>query len=356
MINETIAVREADQLDISALAAFLATQLPDFSIITSIRQFPGGYSNLTYLLGTDQGEYVLRRPPRGAAIKSAHDMGREYEVLRRLEGIFSAPRPLVYCEDTAIIGAPFYLMERVVGVILRQEAPPDWPLEPSRMRLISEGAIDTLAQLHRIDLEATGLRSLGKPEGYVARQVSGWTERYLRAQTDDIPGMIALAQWMEKHQPTDGPAAFIHNDYKYDNLVLDPEQPARVRAVLDWEMATVGDPRMDLGVALAYWGEPAEAQAQPLVAANLTWLPGNLSREEVATRYALHTGADLSDLLFYYVFGNFKIAAIIQQIYARWKQGHSQDPRFGGLLTAVRHFAAQGQQALAKGRISNLWE
>ena len=352
MINETIAMREGDQLDAEALTGFLASCLPGFSTLSAIRQFPGGYSNLTYLLQTNLGEYVLRKPPRGAAIKSAHDMGREYEVLRRLEGVFSAPKAIAYSEDPQYVGAPFYLMERVSGIILRNQPPAHWPLDPQRMRAISEAAIDTLAQLHLLSLETTGLLSLGKPEGYVARQIKGWTERYVRAQTDDIPAMESLMGWLAAHQPADGPPAFIHNDYKYDNLVLDPDQPGRIRAVLDWEMATVGDARMDLGMALAYWGEAAEARAQPLVAANLTWLPGNLNRQELAARYAATTAADLSGLLFYYVFGTFKIAVIVQQIYARWKQGHSHDPRFGGLLTAVQHFAHQGQQALDKDRIS----
>jgi aminoglycoside phosphotransferase (APT) family kinase protein len=354
-MDQPVDVRPGEALDVIALSAYLAEALPGFQRTAAVRQFPGGYSNLTYLVQTNLGDYVLRRPPFGATGKGAHDMGREYGVLRRLEGVFpSAPRPVCHCADTSVLGAPFYLMERVEGVILRQRLPEGWPDDPALMQAISEAAIDQLAALHRIDIEAAGLLELGKPEGYVARQVSGWTERYLRAQTDDIPDIQKLAEWLAAHLPRSQPAALLHNDYKYDNLVLDPLQPARIRAVLDWEMATVGDPLMDLGLALAYWGEAAEARAQPLLAANLTWLPGNLNRAQVAERYAAATGADLSDLLFYYAFGNFKIAVVVQQIYARWKQGLTQDPRFGALIEAVRYFGSQGMEALRQQRISNL--
>jgi aminoglycoside phosphotransferase (APT) family kinase protein len=354
-MDQPVDVRPGEALDVAALSAYLIGALAGFKEIGGVRQFPGGYSNLTYLVRTNLGDYVLRRPPLGATGKGAHDMGREYSVLCRLEGAFDcAPHPVHYCEDTGVLGAPFYLMERVEGVILRQQLPEGWPNDPALMRAISEATVDQLAALHRIDVEAAGLADLGKPEGYVSRQVSGWTERYLRAQTDDVPDIRQLAEWLAAHQPRSQPTALLHNDYKYDNLVLDPRQPNRIRAVLDWEMATIGDPLMDLGLALAYWGEATEAKAQPLLAANLTWLPGNLNRAEVADRYGAATGADLSDLLFYYAFGNFKIAVVVQQIYARWKQGLTQDPRFGGLIKAVHYFANQGVRALDQQRISGI--
>lgn len=355
MSDTTIRPRTGDELPTAELNAYLREQLPGFERIRDIRQFPGGFSNLTYLLDTNLGTWVLRRPPRGTAIQSAHDMAREYRVLERLRRIYGRiPAPVLLCEDASVLGAPFYLMERVEGVILRNAPPAGLDLSPDKMRTISEAAVDNLALLHQIDIQTTGLTELGKVDGYVSRQVTGWIKRYQHAQTDDLPEMEALAEWMTTHQPADGYPGLIHNDYKYDNLVLDSHEPARILAVLDWEMATVGDTRMDLGTSLAYWSEAAEAAAMPLAAANLTWLPGNLTRCQVVERYNHATGHDLTDVLFYYVYGTFKIAVIIQQIYARWKNGHSSDPRFGELIEGVRYFAKLGVRALEKGRISNI--
>lgn len=223
------------------------------------------------------------------------------------------------------------------------------------MRAISQAAVDNLALLHQIDIEATGLNELGRPDGYVERQIVGWTKRYHKAQTDDIPAMNDVAKWMAQHLPEDGYPGLIHNDYKYDNLVLDPHEPSRILAVLDWEMATVGDTRMDLGTSLAYWSEAKEAKAMELAAGNLTWLPGNLTRTEVVQRYADTTGQDLHDIVFYFVYGSFKIGVIIQQIYTRWKKGHTKDPRFSQLIHGVHYFGDLARRAIDQDRISNLF-
>lgn len=355
MIDEAAAIRPGEELNTEKLQQYLQQQWEGFKAIEAIRQFPGGYSNLTYALSCNLGEYVLRRPPFGANIKSAHDMGREYRVLAALEGAYDkAPRPILYCEDERIIGAPFYLMERVRGVILRGQLYQKMELPPALMRSISEAAITNLAALHHIDIEAAGLSCLGKPAGYIERQVEGWIARYRKAETDQLAGMDQLAGWMSQNRPADGPPGFIHNDYKYDNLVLAQGSLSHILAVLDWEMATVGDPRMDLGTTLAYWTEPAEAQAMPLAAANLTWLPGNLNRTEVVALYQETTGREIGDALFFFAFGTFKIATIIQQIYARYKQGHTQDPRFAKLIEAVHYFGQLGCRALEKGQLSGL--
>ncbi len=354
-IDQPQALREGETVDLVSLAGYLQNHLSDFTTIVSLAQFPGGFSNLTYLLTTNVGEFVLRRPPHGANIKSAHDMGREYHILTALRGYYDRiPTPVLYCTDAAILGAPFYLMERVRGRILRQPKQAA-DLSAQQMKDFSTAVIHNLARLHETDIQQSGLIDLGKPAGYVARQVSGWTDRYERAATDTIPAMHHLAHWMKSNQPADGPPALIHNDYKYDNLLVDPSDPTHILAVLDWEMATVGDPRMDLGTTLAYWTEAAEAKAMPLAAANPTWLPGNLNRKEVARCYAEQTGADLSHLLFYYVYGTFKIAVILQQIYARYRQGATSDERFAALIHAVRHFSDLGQRALEKDRISDLF-
>lgn len=355
MLDQATHIREGEALPLEPLQAYLRQHWPGFQSIERVEQFPGGYSNLTYLLQTNLGEAVLRRPPFGAKIKTAHDMGREYRVLTMLKGVFPAvPTPLLHCEDESVLGAPFYLMERVQGIILRGSIAKQLKWSPEQMRQVSESAVSLLAQLHGIGLEESGLSCLGKPEGYVQRQVEGWTKRYRQAETDRVPAMDELAQWMAGQQPKHNRAALIHNDFKYDNLVLDAEQPARIKAVLDWEMATVGDPLMDLGTTLAYWTEPKEAQLMPLAAANLTWLPGNLDRQQVLSHYAEQRGIEIEQPLFYYVYGTFKIGVIVQQIYARYKQGHTQDPRFAQLLSAVQYFGGLGVRALEVGRISGL--
>lgn len=355
MLDQAKEVRKGEEFNQETLEAYLEKVIPDFKAITEVQQFPGGFSNLTYLLKTNLGEWVLRRPPFGAKIKSAHDMTREFRVLSKLRGIYGRiPEAIHLCEDESILGAPFYLMERVKGLILRNRPPKNVDLNPSRMLAISEAAIDNLALLHQIDIHSTGLDHLGKAEGYIGRQVSGWVKRYQNAQTDDIMAMDRLAKWMVENQPEDGCVGLIHNDYKYDNLILDADEPTRILAVLDWEMATTGDTRMDLGTTLAYWAEAGDTKMINMGIGNLSWLPGNLNRQQVVERYAKTTGHDISNMLFYFVHGTFKIGVIAQQIYARWKKGTTKDPRFGQLIHAVHYLSELGSKAIDCDRISDL--
>jgi aminoglycoside phosphotransferase (APT) family kinase protein len=334
------------------LLPYLQEQLGLAGTALEIRQFPSGFSNLTYLIKSGDREWVLRRPPHGANIRSAHDMHREFTVLSLLKPIYPyVPTPLLYCEDEAVLGAPFYIMERVKGVILRNSPPPGLSLSPELMRRLSEKTVDHLLELHQLPLEG-GLAELGKPEGYLQRQVEGWIQRYYKAETDTVPAMNATADWLRQNMPAYDRPAFIHNDFKYDNLVLDPGDLSRILAVLDWEMATVGDPLMDLGTSLGYWTEPNDPA---VLKYNLTWLPGNLSREEVARRYAEQSGRDLSHILFYYAFGLFKIGVIVQQIYARYKKGLATDKRFAGLGHVLQACADTAQKAIALNRISHLY-
>jgi aminoglycoside phosphotransferase (APT) family kinase protein len=343
-------VRAGEELDLPSLNAWLAAACPELGAVLEVSQFPGGYSNLTYLLRTDAGSYILRRPPFGANIKGGHDMGREFRVLSLLEPVYPlAPRPKAFCEAEAVIGAPFYLMERVEGVILRPGRPPSPPPDADTMQGLSRAAIRLLAGLHRLDLEATGLGALGKPEGYTRRQVEGWIGRYARARTDEIADMEAAAAWLMDGVPDDPAPAFVHNDFKYDNLVLNPGNLTEVRAVLDWEMSTAGNPLMDLGAALAYWIEPGDPAA--LRPFNLTYLPGNLTRQEAVDWYAACSGRNVQGMLYYYVFGCFKLGVIAQQIYARYKQGLTRDPRFGALIFAVQACGQQAQRAIRSGAL-----
>ena len=356
LLDDTRPVRPGEELPAAQLALWLEERVPGTSGPLEIEQFPGGHSNLTYLLRFADRELVLRRPPFGTKVKTAHDMGREHRILSRLYAAYpKAPRALLHCDDLSVIGAPFYVMERVRGVVLRHQKPPAGvDLPPERMRTLSEAAVDGLADLHAVDYQAAGLGDLGRPEGYVARQVEGWTGRWVNARTDDVPDVDRAAAWLAENRPPETGAALIHNDYKYDNLVLHPEDLSRVVAVLDWEMATVADPLMDLGTSLGYWIDPDDAPALRLLPAGPTTLPGNLRRSEVVERYAARSGRDVSNVLFYYVYGLFKIAVIAQQIYYRYQQGLTHDDRFARMIDGVRILGRTASQALGKGRIDRL--
>ena len=365
MLDRATAVRAGEELDTGALTAYLAEHLPGFTGGLEVLQFPAGYSNLTYLLRArfDDGEreMVLRRPPFGSKVRSAHDMGREHRVLSALSEVWDkAPEPILHCPDPEVLGAPFYLMERVEGVILRARPPAGVELDPPTMAGLSRSFVATLAELHGLDPRAAGLADLGRPEGYVGRQVHGWSERYRAAKTDEVPDVETAAAWLaervEAHEA--GRASLIHNDFKYDNLVLDPGDPTRVRAVLDWEMATLGDPLMDLGSSLAYWIDPDDPEElrSPAVP-HLTALPGNLRRGELFTAYLEAAGIPeeaAGDPVFYFAYGQLKLAGIVQQIYSRYRQGATADPRFAALGALVRACGRAARLAIEKNRIDRL--
>ncbi|MBO3697901.1 phosphotransferase family protein [Roseivirga sp. E12] len=350
MIDQPKDIRKGEELDLDKLKAFLSENLPEFSGEIAVSQFPSGFSNLTYLLKSGNKEYVLRRPPFGANIKGGHDMSREFKVLSLLKPVYpKVPTPVLFCNDESVLGAEFYMMERVKGVILRGRPPKDINLSPDLMKSISEACIDNLAALHTMDIETSDLNSFGKPEGYTQRQVEGWIRRYYKAETDELGSMNAVANWLEEHLPLQEQISFIHNDYKYDNLVLNPDNLSEIIAVLDWEMSTVGNPLMDLGTSLAYWAQADDSEA--LKPFSLTWLPGNLDRAQFAERYGERTGFDLKNLVYYYAFGAFKIGVIIQQIYARYKKGLTQDPRFANLIYAVKACGANAAKAIERDKI-----
>ncbi|MCX6206187.1 MAG: phosphotransferase family protein [Bacteroidetes bacterium] len=349
-IDHSIPLKGGEQFDLAALNQYLAEAAPTIGTIQNVTRFPGGYSNVTYCLETANKEYVLRMPPAGAQIHAAHDMGREFRVISLLEPHYKkAPHVIHCCEATQILGAPFYMMERIKGVILRAGNAPKMQIEKDQMHAISMALIDNLVDLHSIDIEKTGLIQLGKPAGYLNRQVSGWVKRYFDAETDTIENMNMIADWLSKQTPRAQTATLLHNDYKYDNVILDPNKLSNIICVLDWEMTTVGDPLMDLGASLAYWFEAGEEEVLKIY--NLTWLTGNLTRKEVVDHYAEKTHRDVSDILFYYVFGLFKNAVIGQQIYQRFKQGKTNDARFGALLPLIQLLSLKAIQALDKNRL-----
>jgi aminoglycoside phosphotransferase (APT) family kinase protein len=350
-LDKPQAVRSGEDISNPRFLAFLNDKLSRYPGQIKVQQYPGGYSNLTYLIAKGPAAFVLRKPPLGANIKSAHDMSREYRVLSLLKPVYDKiPAPLFLYEDNDLLGSPFYLMERVEGLILRNRLPDGLKMSPAAFKALATNAIDNLVALHKLDIEKTGLITLGKPEGYVHRQVEGWVRRYFNAETEEIAAMNETALWMKDNIPPESSVTFIHNDYKYDNLVFDPETMT-IKALLDWEMATVGDPLMDLGTTLGYWAEADDHPA--LKAYSLTAHEGNLNRQEVADRYALMSGINMDHIVFYYVFGCFKIAVIAQQIYARYIKGLTKDPRFSGLIHIIKVCAGNAIMARRYQRLNN---
>src|SRR5918998_2075136 len=344
---DTRPVRESEQLDWESLAAYLRARLPevvgggfDSGAPPAVEQFPGGHSNLTYLLRFGGREFVLRRPPFGPVPPKAHDMAREFRILEALHPVFPlAPRPFLLCEDAEVIGSVFYLMERRRGLVVRSEEPPELDGKPAERRRASAAVVDALAELHAVDIRAHGLDSLGKPAGFVERQVRGWAERWHRSQTDELPEMDALAAWLAGRLPPDPQRpTLVHGDYKLDNVMLDARDVGRVVGVFDWEMSAVGDPLVDLGILLGYWVHTAEAARHDSVA-TVTNREGWFTREEILERYGARRGADLSGVGFYEVFAVFKLAVVLQQIFFRYRRGQTDDPRFAALGERVEWLA-----------------
>jgi aminoglycoside phosphotransferase (APT) family kinase protein len=331
-MNDARPVRASENLDWERLAEYLRRELalPEAAPL-EVRQFPGGHSNLTYLVKFGDQEFVLRRPPFGPVPPRAHDMARESRVLAAVHPHFPlAPKPLLLCEDTAVIGSVFYVMERRRGVIIRTEEPPELADDAALRSRISETIVDTLADLHAIDVAAHGLDSLGKPAGFVARQIRGWTERWHGAKTSPIEEMESLAGWLEQRIPPDpSRPAIVHGDYKLDNVMLAEGQLDKLAGVFDWEMSAIGDPLVDVGILLCYWVHVAGA-GDPAVA-GVTMRPGWFGREQILERYAARAHASLDGIALYEVFAVFKLAVVIQQIYARYVRGQTDDPRFASL-------------------------
>lgn len=332
-------VRDENAFNPEVLLPYLREHVADLiEGPVTLRQFAGGASNLTYQLDIGDRSMILRRPPSGTKPKSGHDMHREYRVLSALHGHFPCPRPLVYCDDATLIGAPFYVMEKLEGVILRRDPPKALDYSPEQARQLCLNLVDTLVQLHELDYAEIGLGDLGRPEGYVQRQVEGWCDRFAKAWTDDVPKCEAIMAWLKAHRPDDSPRpGLIHNDYRFDNVVLDPADKLGIIGVLDWEMCTIGDPLMDLGSVLAYWVEAGDPRQMQTIRMQPSNLPGMLTRAEIAAHYGEKTGRTIAHLDWYYVFGLFRLAVIAQQIYYRFKLGQTRNPKFQafGLFVGV---------------------
>jgi aminoglycoside phosphotransferase (APT) family kinase protein len=337
--DPTTEVRAEDAFDVEAMTSWLrsnAAGVPDDA--PEVRQFPGGASNLTYLLHWPGRDLVLRRPPNGAKARSAHDMRREHDVQARLRPVFPYVADMVaLCTDESVIGSDFYVMERLDGTILRRDLPDGLTLDQERAAALCRAFVDVLVQLHGVDPDAAGLGDLGRGRGYVGRQVSGWSDRYRRARTDNVGDYEAVMGWLAEHQPDDVATCVIHNDYRLDNVVLDRDDPLRVVGVLDWEMATLGDPLMDLGGAMAYWIQADDDPSYLAVRRQPSHLPGMLTRGEIVDLYAERTGLSVTtdQWRFYEVFGLFRLGVIAQQIYYRFHHGQTTNEAYGRFLPMV---------------------
>jgi len=364
MEQDTSTIRTGEELDANSLGQYLRGRLPDIlagvpldlKADLELEQFPGGHSNLTYLVRFGGWEFVLRRPPFGPVAPTAHDMPREYRLLSAINPNFGlAPKPYLLCDDLSVIGAPFYLMERRRGLVVRRDIPPEIGDDLALRRRISEAIVDTLAALHSVDIVSTGLTGLGKPVGFMQRQIKGWADRWERAKSIDVAEIDKVVKWLSDRLPPDpdprNPPTLVHNDFKLDNVMLDHQEPSKVVAVLDWEMCTVGDPLADVGLLLCYWAEKGDPEARRESISPVTTEPGWMTRQEIVERYAAKTRRDLSGVAFYETFALFKIAVVLQQIYIRYLKGQTHDERFkefdrrvAGLAQAAWDLATRSEE------------
>ena len=330
-------IRPGEEIDPSAVKAFLQENIDGLTGDLTISQFPSGFSNLTYLIDIGGRQMVLRRAPIGARVKAGHDMGREYRILKAIHPVFPyCPKPLAYTQDNAIIGAPFFVMEKLSGIILRKDLPKGLAFSMKQAENLCRRLTDLQADIHSIDVKKAGLDFIGKPQGYVQRQVDGWTSRYGKAKTPDAPDFESVMAWLKDKMPedTDCPA-IVHNDYKLDNVVLDPARPEKIMGVLDWEMATYGDPLMDLGNSLAYWVEKNDPDDMQMMRTMPTNMAGAMTRQEILDYYEKRTNRSTRQFDFYYCFGLFRLAVIAQQIYYRFFHKITNNKRFAVLIFAV---------------------
>lgn len=353
LIDQTIASRDGEELNTQVIDAYLKSVIPGLFGTPQISQFPGGASNLTYLLEYPELQLVLRRPPHGHKAKSAHDMGREYRIISQLGGSFPyCPKAYVHCTDESVLGSEFYVMQRINGIILRSDMPAELKLDEEKTTQLCKNFINRLVELHNVDYQACGLGDLGKPEGYVQRQISGWTDRYEKAITPDAPQWEAVKQWLKEKQPADHhKPGIVHNDYRFDNVLLDRQNPMNIIGVLDWELTTIGDPLMDLGNTLAYWIEADDPAPVQLMRRQPSNAPGMLTRREFVDYYAERAGIQIDNYDFYYTYGLFRLAGIVQQIYYRFYHGQTKDKRFAQFIMMNKLLEQMSLQIIAKSTL-----
>lgn len=350
VIDQAGKVRASETLDGNAVSNWLRTQGIEVAGEPQITQFSGGASNWTYRLQYANMDLILRRPPAGTKAKSAHDMVREYKVQQALQDDYPyVPKMIALCTDDSVIGCDFYVMQRLIGIIPRANLPKAITLQPAQVRTLCTNVIDALIELHQIDYKQNPqLTALGKGEGYCERQVIGWDKRYKKAKTPNVPSFFVVRQWLKRNLPKDSRICVIHNDWRFDNVVLNPDNPTEVIGVLDWEMATLGDPLMDLGSALAYWVQKDDNRIMRQSRRQPTHLKGMMTREEVVTYYLNKTGMADSHWAFYEVFGLFRLAGIAQQIYYRYYNKQTDNPAFKDFWLIIHAIHARALKLIAK--------
>lgn len=328
--NPTVEVRKGEELDIAAVDAVLKANVDGLSGAPSVKQYASGASNLTYALDYPERRLVLRRPPFGTKPKSGHDMHREYRIMTELKPVFPAvPNTLYYTDDDEIIGAEFYVMDRAEGPLIHTKIPSEWDWDAKKGAQLCENFFQKLVELHQVDFKAAGLGDFGRPEGYVDRQIFGWNKRYEKAWTENVDKFDDVRQWLEDMRPkVELGHSIVHGDYRIDNCILKADDPTQIHAILDWEISALGDPLMDLGNTLAYWIEAGDPQPMHMMVRQPSTAPGMMTRQEIVDFYAVQTGADVSNIQFYYVYGIFRLAVILQQIYYRYYHGQTDNPRF----------------------------
>jgi aminoglycoside phosphotransferase (APT) family kinase protein len=349
MIDKPRDVRKEDELDLSKLSDYLRNNLDELEGDLSIKQFSGGASNLTYLLNFGRLEFILRCPPIGTKSKGAHDMAREYDIMSALIPLYPyVPKMIHFCEDVSVIGREFYLMEKITGIIPRANLPKDLILTKDQVRQLCFNVVDKLIQLHSIPVQGTDLMNFGKGEGYINRQISGWIGRYQKAKTWNVPSCKKVIQWLQDHLPDKERICLIHNDFRFDNVVLAAEEPTKVIGVLDWEMATIGDPLMDLGNSLAYWVQADDDWFMRSIRRQPTHLQGMLTRQEVIEYYCERMGFEPKDFTFYEVYGLFRLIVIIQQIYYRYHHKQTSNPAFKNFWLMVHYLNWRCKRIISK--------
>lgn len=352
--NPTIEIREGEAFDLDAVDAVLKEAIPGLTGTPTLKQYASGASNLTYALDYPERRLVLRRPPFGTKPKSGHDMFREYRIMTALKPAYPCvPETLYYVNtEDSVLGAEFYVMDRVEGHLIHTNIPKEWNWDETQTRQLCLNFFDKLIELHKVDYKAVGLEDFGRPEGYVERQILGWNKRYEKAHTPDVDAFEDVRDWLAANLPQEeNGAAVLHGDFRIDNLILDVEDPTQINAILDWEISALGDPLMDLGNTLAYWIEATDPPAMQALSRQPSGAPGMLTRQEILEYYAEKTGADISNFHFYYVYGVFRLAVIIQQIYYRYYHGQTKDERFKMYATMVNILGGVARDRIASGKI-----
>ena len=355
VIDSGGAVRSGEELDIAAVEQWLQAQGLDLQGNARVTQYAGGASNWTYRIEYDNQDLILRRPPAGTKAKSAHDMVREYTVQKALKPAYPlVPEMLALCTDEAVLGCDFYVMQRIEGIIPRANLPKEINFGQTEVRQLCSNVLDALIDLHQVDYHGTALETLGKGDGYCQRQVEGWDKRYEKARTLNVPSFKLVRRWLKNNIPADSKTCVIHNDWRFDNVVLDPKNPTQVIGVLDWEMATLGDPLMDLGSALAYWVQANDNVILRTMRRQPTHLNGMMTRKEVVAYYLNKTRMHTSNWTFYEVFGMFRLAVIAQQIYYRYYHKQTSNPAFKNFWLIIHALHVRCLKLIAQHTVSNV--